>query len=120
VIRPLGAIVLAGVVIDGVPAHWRAALALAAGGVALSSHAAKAATRVAANHIPEPFTNIGLSLLGDVAVPMMVWITIAHPLTMLCLAAAFLVVLALLAKMVLRWLRSGFRRVRSRFGRAPA
>ncbi|HTF44097.1 MAG TPA: DUF4126 domain-containing protein, partial [Terriglobales bacterium] len=38
---------------------------LAGGGVALSSHSAKAATRLAANASPEPFSNIALSLLGD-------------------------------------------------------
>jgi hypothetical protein len=38
---------------------------LVGGGVALSSHSAKTATRLAANTSPEPVSNIALSLLGD-------------------------------------------------------
>jgi hypothetical protein len=38
---------------------------LAGGGIALSSHSAKAATRLTANASPEPFSNVALSLLGD-------------------------------------------------------
>ncbi|MBV8894969.1 MAG: DUF4126 domain-containing protein, partial [Acidobacteriaceae bacterium] len=38
---------------------------LLGGGIALSSHGAKTATRLAANTSPEPFSNIVLSLAGD-------------------------------------------------------
>jgi hypothetical protein len=39
------------------------------GTLAATAHTAKATTRAAVNTSPEPFSNIGLSLLGDVAVP---------------------------------------------------
>jgi hypothetical protein len=43
-------------------------VALLAGGTSLVAHAAKAATRLATNTSPEPFSNIGLSLGEDAAV----------------------------------------------------
>ena len=53
--------------------------ALLGGTLAATSHVAKATTRAAANTSPEPFSNIGLSLLGDGAVPVMLWLSWAHP-----------------------------------------
>ncbi|HEX3683733.1 MAG TPA: DUF4126 domain-containing protein [Bryobacteraceae bacterium] len=38
---------------------------LLGGGIALTSHGTKTATRLAANTSPEPFSNVALSLLGD-------------------------------------------------------
>jgi hypothetical protein len=43
-------------------------VALLAGGTSLIAHTAKAATRLASNTSPEPFSNIGLSLGEDAAV----------------------------------------------------
>jgi hypothetical protein len=43
-------------------------IALLAGGTSLVAHTAKAATRLATNTSPEPFSNIGLSLGEDAAV----------------------------------------------------
>lgn len=67
-IRPLGAAMLAVLALG--EAHPVAAViaALLAGGVALTTHAAKFGTRLAANASPEPLTNIGLSLAGDAVV----------------------------------------------------
>src|SRR5690348_10484963 len=38
---------------------------LVGGGIALTSHGTKTASRLAANTSPEPFSNVALSLLGD-------------------------------------------------------
>src|SRR5215469_1900419 len=62
---PAGAILAASAFANFDPSVRIAAL-LAGGGVALSSHGAKAATRLAANVSPEPFSNIALSLVEDV------------------------------------------------------
>jgi hypothetical protein len=43
-------------------------IALLAGGVTLATHSVKAGTRLVANHSPEPFSNIALSVTEDVAV----------------------------------------------------
>src|SRR2546428_4374182 len=65
---------------------------LAGGGVALSSHGAKAATRVAVNTSPEPFSNIALSLLEDAVAVGASLLMAFHPLVILVVVAIFLVV----------------------------
>lgn len=111
-IRPLGAALLGAAALGDLDPTLRTVLALACGGVALTSHTSKAATRVAVNHSPEPFSNIGLSLAGDVAAPAGVWLAINHPLIMLGLVIVALVVFAILA----RWMWRMFRFVLSRIG----
>jgi hypothetical protein len=53
--------------------------ALLGGTLAATSHAAKATTRAAVNTSPEPFSNIGLSVLGDALVPLALWLSWTHP-----------------------------------------
>ena len=103
---PAGAIVAAAALGDFSP--WVQVVAfLLGGGVALTSHGAKAATRVVANMSPEPASNITLSLVEDV---------IAVGGTLL---AAFLPILMLgfvvVAVTVVIWLTPKiFRRLRGR------
>jgi hypothetical protein len=92
--------------------HATAALlaALLGGTLAATSHAAKASTRAAVNASPEPFSNIGLSLLGDVAVPSMLWLAFEQPLLAIAaVAVAFVAMIAVLwalSKFLLRiWAR---------------
>src|SRR4051812_30088237 len=84
---PAGA-ALAASVFGADQATWATVAALLGGTLAATSHVAKATTRAAVNTSPEPFSNIGLSLLGDGAVPAALWLSWAHP-------AAFFVALAL-------------------------
>ena len=79
--------------------------ALLGGTLAATSHGAKATARAAVNTSPEPFSNIGLSLLGDVAVPSVLWLAFAHPL-----AAIAVVALAAVAMWVLLWVLARFLR----------
>ncbi len=83
--------------------------ALLGGTLAATSHVAKATTRAAVNTSPEPFSNVGMSLLGDAVVPAMLWLSWASP-------AVFFVVLVLaLAVMVaLIWLLAKFLRALAR------
>ena len=53
--------------------------ALMGGSLAATSFAAKATSRAAINTSPEPFSNIGASLLEDGLVPLGLWLAIAHP-----------------------------------------
>ena len=55
------------------------AAALMGGTLAATSHATKLTMRASANTSPEPFSNIALSLLGDSAVPLMLWLSWVHP-----------------------------------------
>jgi hypothetical protein len=82
-IRPLGAGVLAATAMGDVHPAVKVGAALLCGGVALSSHATKAGTRIVANHSPEPFSNIGLSLAEDGLVLGGVWLAVNYPLVAL-------------------------------------
>jgi hypothetical protein len=53
--------------------------ALVGGGLAATAHAAKATTRAAINTSPEPFTNVGASLVEDTMVPTGLWLAVVHP-----------------------------------------
>jgi hypothetical protein len=89
---------------------WAVVAALAGGTLAATSHAAKATTRAAANTSPEPFSNVALSLLGDAAVPALLWLAYEHP-TWFWPVLAVLVLLAVLLLLVLfKFLRGLFRR----------
>jgi hypothetical protein len=67
-IRPIGAALLAIQVLGHASPAFTVIVALLAGSTSLVAHTAKAATRLAANTSPEPFSNIGLSLGEDAAV----------------------------------------------------
>lgn len=117
---PAGAALVAGLVGGWAGDHgeaWTAMAALLGGGLAATAHTAKASTRAAANTSPEPFSNIGLSLLGDVAVPGMLWLAWAHPFVFFPVLAVALAVMAALIWFCFRFLRALVRRVR---GPSPA
>ncbi|HEY0954855.1 MAG TPA: DUF4126 domain-containing protein [Roseateles sp.] len=112
---PAGAALVAGLVSgwagdDG--QAWGIVAALAGGGLAAAAHTAKSSTRAAANTSPEPFSNIGLSLIGDVAVPTMLWLAWAHPFIFFPLLALALLVMAALIWFCFKFLRALVRRVR--------
>jgi hypothetical protein len=67
-IRPIGGALLAIQVLGHPGPAFTVIVALLAGSTSLLAHTAKAATRLAANTSPEPFSNIGLSLGEDAAV----------------------------------------------------
>ena len=68
VIRPIGGALLAIQVLGHPSPTYTVIVALLAGGTSLIAHTAKAATRLATNASPEPFSNIGLSIGEDAAV----------------------------------------------------
>ena len=68
IIRPIGGTLLAIQVLGHPSPAVTVIVALLAGGTSLIAHTAKAATRLASNTSPEPFSNIGLSLGEDAAV----------------------------------------------------
>jgi hypothetical protein len=68
VIRPIGGALLAIQVLGHPTPTFTLIVALLAGGTSLVTHTAKAATRLATNASPEPFSNIALSFTEDVAV----------------------------------------------------
>lgn len=112
VVRPVGAAVLAATAFGELDPVARILLTLLCGGVALSSHACKAATRLAVNQSPEPFSNWTLSLLGDIAAPAGLWFVIVHPVLAAVAAVVFLVAFFWLARKIWRVLGSGWERLR--------
>ena len=112
---PAGA-ALAAAVFGADQSTWASAAALLGGTLAATSHVAKATTRAALNTSPEPFSNLGMSLLGDAMVPATLWLAYAHPLV--ALVAITLATLAMLVVIVVlaRFLRALWARLR---GRAP-
>jgi hypothetical protein len=100
---------------EGIPEEWKLAAALLAGGVALTSHGAKASTRAAVNVSPEPVSNWTLSVLEDGLVVLLAWMAAEHPL----LTATIVVVLVIVAVFVIWKLFGYLKLARSKFGRSP-
>ena len=75
---------------------------LLGGGLALSTHGTKATVRAAANASPEPFTNWALSLAEDVVAVGAVVLAVFHPLAVLAVIVAFLLLLGWILPKVLR------------------
>ena len=89
---------------------WALLAALAGGTLAATAHTAKATTRAAVNTSPEPFSNIGLSLLGDAAVPAMLWLAYAHPLWFFPVLAVAVLLALVLTVVLFKFLRALWRR----------
>jgi Domain of unknown function (DUF4126) len=101
---PAGAL-LAAAVFGGDQASWALIAALMGGTLAATSHLAKASTRAAVNTSPEPFSNIGLSLLGDAAVPGMLWMAWEHPVAFFAALAVAVVSMIVLIVVLARFVR---------------
>lgn len=86
---------------------------LLGGTVALTSHGAKAATRVAANTSPEPFSNIALSLMEDVFTISSSVLLAWFPVVILVVVVVFVAFTGWLAPKVFRALRGLFARRRN-------
>ena len=93
--------------------------ALLGGSFAATAHAAKATTRAAINTSPEPFSNVGVSLLEDGMVPAGLWLAVAHPLLFGVLFIAVLVLSVWLIRKSWRFLKSLFGRVARIFSGRP-
>jgi len=110
---PAGAALAAGALgADGSTLAWVAALL--GGGLAATSHATKMTARAAVNTSPEPFTNIGVSLLEDGFVFVMLWLALTYPLLFAWVLAAAVVTSVVLLVMLFKFLRGALRRLTGR------
>lgn len=112
-IRPVAGAALSLGIFSDMPEAWKVVAALVGGSVALTSHGAKASTRVAANASPEPFSNWALSFIEDVIAISLTTLAMAHPI----IAGAIVVVLLVLAFLVIRGIVRFFKRS---FAASPA
>ena len=117
---PAGAALAAGVFGFGADSSVMGLVAALMGGtLAATSFAAKATTRAAINTSPEPFSNIGASLLEDGMVPLALWLAVAHPFVFVGLLALVLVLSIYLIRLCWRFLRQIFSRVVRVFSGRP-
>lgn len=92
----------------------RVAALLLGGGIALSSHGTKTATRLAANASPEPFSNVALSLLGDALTFGGTLLMTIHPAVLIAIVLIAVIASIVLFHWIVRSLRRSFRqRVRA-------
>ena len=112
-IRPLAAVAMAAMALGNIDPVGKAILALLTGGVALTTHSAKAATRFAVNHSPEPYSNWMLSAAEDLTAPLALWFISAHPGIFLGLLGVFLAVIGYVAPKLARQMRVELAALRS-------
>ena len=93
-IRPLGGALLSLAIVDAGDPAWQIASFLAGGGAALVAHAGKAGARTLVNASPEPYSNIAVSTMEDVATGSLLALAIANPIAA-ALIAAILVFLSI-------------------------
>jgi len=82
-IRPVGGAMLAVTALGDVQPVYDVLVGLLAGGVALTTHGAKAGTRLLVNASPEPFSNIGVSFAEDATVLAGLALVHTHPVAAL-------------------------------------
>ena len=83
------------------------AVAALGGAIALAAHGSKIAVRTAVTPSPEPFSNIALSLIEDVAAVSLTWFATRHPLV----AGVIVAICLLLAILAIRYLVRAFQRL---------
>lgn len=92
---------------DGPAMGWIAALL--GGTLAATSHATKLTTRAAVNTSPEPFSNLGVSLLEDGFTVFMLWLAATHPVLFAIALALSIVVAIVLLVVLVQFLRTVLR-----------
>jgi len=117
---PAGAALAAGALgAQGEAMTWVAAIL--GGSLAATSHAAKLTTRAAVNTSPEPFSNIGVSLLEDGFVIFMLWLAAEHPVIFAITLVLSIILSVVLMVMLFKFLRVVVRRLSAFFsGHPPA
>jgi hypothetical protein len=113
-IRPVGGALVAVTTLGEASPTVEALVALLGGTVAAGSHLTKTSTRAAANASPEPFSNWFLSIGEDLFVVGLGFLALKYPVAALVVAAVLLIVIVVFAAVIIRKVRSWFRR------RAPA
>lgn len=91
---------------------------LLGGGLALSSHGTKAATRALLNTSPEPVSNVVASVVEDILAVLSMTAAIFLPYVLFGIVAVGLLVTYLILPRILRFFRQVFREVRSIFSPA--
>jgi hypothetical protein len=108
-IRPVAGAVI-GALIAGANGDLLTLTLASLGGVtALLSHAVKSGLRLAVNTSPEPVTNIGASLTGDVAVVSVASLAVLYPVQAAVIAGILLLATIILLVFAFSRIRKGWR-----------
>jgi hypothetical protein len=75
---------------------------LVGGAIALAAHGGKTAARVAVTPSPEPMSNIAMSTGEDALAVFLTWLGTRHPMTAAGIVAAFLIVIVVLMRWIVR------------------
>ncbi|MGE3691094.1 MAG: DUF4126 domain-containing protein [Novosphingobium sp.] len=94
VIRPLGGALLTMAIVDPSDPATQAIAFILGGSGALLAHGGKAGARAVVNTSPEPFSNIGVSAVEDIATGGLIYLAYAYPLAAGAIAAVLLVLAA--------------------------
>ena len=78
-VRPAGAMLLAVAVLAPIDSAFEALLIALGGAAAACAHLAKAGLRLVINSIPEPLSNVGVSLVEDALVVAGTWVAVHYP-----------------------------------------
>ena len=116
---PAGAALAAGAVGDVNEAVQFAAM-LAGGGMAATTHATKAGTRLMINTSPEPFTNWGASIAEDVAAITLLWTALNHPWIAVGVLVVFILLMIWLLPKLWRLIKALFARIGRLFSGKPS
>lgn len=106
VIRPIGGAMLGLQVLGQSDPVFDVIVVLLAGGTSLMTHTAKASSRLAVNTSPEPFSNIGASLVEDAAVFGGLALIYYHPLVALGIFATLIAAFLYFAPKILRAMKA--------------
>jgi len=111
-LRVPGGAVLAAAAFGGDQAQWTLVAALAGGALAATSHVAK--TTASLTTLPEPVTHAGVSLVSDLSVPAMLWLSLSHPAVFAVVLAVVVVTMVGITVVLFRFLRALTRRLLGR------
>jgi hypothetical protein len=114
---PAGALLASGIVGDQGPV-MEAIAGLAGGGLAASTHAAKAGGRALINTSPEPFSNWAASITEDLGVFGGVWLMLNHPWVFIGCLVIFVLLLIWLLPKLWRAIKYIFKKIGAVFGGA--
>ncbi len=89
---------------------------LVGGSIALSSHGTKATSRMAINTSPEPFSNIGASLLEDGVVIGSTFLAVYYPVVIIVVVVIFVILALIILPKIIRFLRRVKAKVSQFFG----
>ncbi|NWF37342.1 DUF4126 domain-containing protein [Mariprofundus sp. KV] len=112
---PAGAMMAMGAVGEVDPVVGLAA-GIMGGGLAATTHAAKAGSRAIINTSPEPFTNWTASVAEDVAVVAGLWTALNHPVLFLVLMVLFILLMIWMLPKLWRGIKRVAAKLRALFG----